>query len=347
MNASLLLLLSLPTAAPSSPTLELVDAVTSPVGCAPRLLGRPEHRFIEAQLACDAYLTMALVGEALDGKLEGPVAATAVRRLLADATVRGRLAFARSPRSVLRRGYELLLFAGLARLDALNDAERLAFDTLAREVRDDVVTAEPAFVESFRGQYWPCDSAPAAAGLLLHGALLAVPESTRVGARLVSRLEALRRAEGGFVTRVDARGRAIESRPRGTVLAWTAAFLALADPAAGRAFADDFFERFCGVDVVVLGVTLPASCREWPRGVDGRADAVSGPIVAGQGTGATALGIAALRASGRGADADRLTTTAALVELMPATKTLQMGPLERSILALGAVARPWLPVTRD
>jgi hypothetical protein len=344
VHARTLLLLLIPTTAFASPTLELVDMVTGPRGCAPRLLGKQEHRFLEAQLACDAFLSLALVSEALDGTLEKPAAATAVRRLLADSRSRGRLPFARSPKSILRRGYELLILAGLARLEASSEPERLGFDALAAEVRADVDAAAPAFVESFKGQYWPCDSSPAAAGLLLHGALTNSIESSRAGERLVARLEALRRAEGGFVTRVDATGRATEMRPRGTVLAWTAGFLSLADPVTGRAFADDFYERFCDAEVVVLGVTLPASCREWPRGVDGKPDAVSGPIVDGQGTGATALGIAALRSSGRATDADHLTATAALVELMPAAKGLAVGPLERSILAWAAVARPWLPV---
>lgn len=347
MYARALSVLLLPSTVFASPALELVDAVTGPRGCAPRLLEKQEHRFLEAQLACDTFLSLALVGEALDGTLEKPAAASGVRRLLADARTRGRLPFARSPKSILRRGYELLIFAGLARLDASSEAESRGFDALAAEVRADVDAAAPAFVESFKGQYWPCDSSPAAAGLLLHGALTGSLESTRAGQRLVARLEALRRAEGGFITRVDATGRALETKPRGTVLAWTAGFLSLADPVAGRAFADDFYGRFCDAGVVVLGVTLPASCREWPRDVDGRPDAVSGPIVDGQGTGATALGIAALRASGRPADADQLTATAALVEVMPAARGLAVGPLERSILAWGAVARPWLPRRPD
>jgi hypothetical protein len=352
MGSAQLLLLSLvsvatplPSArsANASPALALVDEVTGPKGCAPRLLGSDTHRFIEAQIACDTFLALALVDESLAGETEPAAAAAGVRRLLADALDRGGAPFERSPRSVLRRGYELLLYTALARLEALTAGEGAAYDTLARAVAADVEAAAPAFVESFRKQYWPCDSSPAAAGLVLHGALRGDEATARAGLRLVGRLDGLRSAKGGFVTRVDGTGRAVESTPRGTVMAWTAGFLAIAGVPEARAFADDLFVRFCGRAVSILGIVVPASCREWPRGVAGKADAVSGPIIDGQGTGASALAIAAFRGTGRGDDADRLARLAAIAgPVLAATgQPARQGPLERAILLWGASARSW------
>jgi hypothetical protein len=332
----------------SHEALALVEEVTAPAGCAPRLLGQQAHGFIEAQIACDVFLGLALVDEALVGNLEGARAAAAVRRLLVDAQGRGRLPFARSPASVLRRGYELLLYSGLSRLGALKDEEGAAFDQLARSVAADVERAAPAFVESFHAAYWPCDSAPAAAGLVLHGSLRRDEHTRAAGLQLAQRLERLRASKGGFVTKVDRVGHTLEGTPRGTVMAWTAGFLAVAGLPMARAFADDFFARFCAEDVRLLGVVVPASCREWPRGVDRKPDAVSGPIVDGQGMGASALGIAALRASGRAADADKLSAMALMARqwarLQP---SMRVGPLERAILLWGASAQPWLPNERD
>lgn len=352
MRLPLLITLCWPVVALAGPplpstALALVDEVTGPAGCAPRLLDQEAHRFIEAQIACDVFLGLALVDEALAGGLDRGQAAAGVRRLLIDAQGRGRVPFTRSPRSVLRRGYEALLYGGLARLEALTPEQAAAFDVHARALAADVEGAAPAFVESFRGAYWPCDSAPAAAGLLLHGTLRGDERTLAAGGHLAQRLEDLRALPAGFVTRVDRTGKVLEALPRGTVLAWTAGFLAVAGAPQARAFADDLFTRFCDRDVRVLGLVAPAACREWPRGVDRGPDAVSGPIIDGQGTGASALAIGAMRATGRGEDAEKLTGLASLAQagLALVGKTVRTGPLERAILRWGASARPWLPVT--
>jgi hypothetical protein len=317
-------------------TSPLLDEITSKQGCAPKLLGMEAHRFIEAQIACDVFFGMAIVNQTIAGSREATEAAQILRRLLADAQGRGRAPFARSPKSVLRRGYELLLYAGLARVGTLEEHEVSSFDALATMLAQDVNAAAPAFIESFHDAFWPCDSAPAAAALILHGKLRGNDMTMAAGTALVQRLERLR--ETGFVTRVDRRGKVLEPTPRGTVMAWTAGFLALADVRAARVFADDFFERFCVRDARIFGLDAKLACREWPKGNARAADSVSGPIVDGYGTGASALGIAALRASGREDDADRLTE---LSSLAGAALAKQFGPLENAILLWGATARPW------
>jgi hypothetical protein len=101
--------------------LALVEEVTGPGGCAPRLLGSEEHKFIEAQIACDAFSGLAIVSEALDGKTETAAAVAAVRRLLADAKGRAREGVREVAAQHLRRGYQLLLYTGLARLGGLTE----------------------------------------------------------------------------------------------------------------------------------------------------------------------------------------------------------------------------------
>lgn len=338
----------------AGPGLALVPLVVG-AGCAPRLLGKNEHAFWEAQIACDAYLGLHLVNEVLAGKEKEP-RVRALLQLLDDAQGRGQKPFLSLgvrpiagvgfSSSILSRGYLLLLFSGLARIDAL-PAERVAvYDGLAASVVDDL--KDGAWLESFRRGRWPCDHALAAAGLLLHGNLRTNTASTTAGRALVDRLLAELRKPGSFATRVQKDGTAIDREPRGVTLAWTAGFLALADKDAGRAFADVLVRDFCDdpafFPAFLAGV---AACREWPRGNNHAADAVSGPIVLGYGTGASALALAATQATG-------LTTWATglnrLSQLAPATGRFRdveaepaQWPLENAILLWGRSATTWLP----
>jgi hypothetical protein len=309
----------------SSSALDLVPAVEK--GCEPRLLGADAHPFVEAQIACDAYLSFALVDEILDGREAAPRVAV-LHRLIVDAETRGVKPF--PSRSVLSRGWLLMMLSGLARVDALTDDEARRYDSLADQLALDV--SKGAWLESFRGGIWPCDHALAASGLILHGTLRNNTTTLDAGHALVARLDNLR--ERGFVTRVNNTGRAIESTPRGTVLAWTAGFLAMSGAPEAKSFADDLVRDFCG-DAFMPGL---AACREWPRGMNKKADAVSGPIVDGWGTGASALAIAATRANGLNdwfIKLDALSNAAAF--MLNGER-----PLERAILVWARGCRRWI-----
>jgi hypothetical protein len=349
LSSSLMLVTLLAAVPGDDPGLALVPHVVG-VGCAPHLLGKKEHAFWEAQIACDAYLGLHLVDEVLAGKEKEP-RVRALLQLLDDAQGRGQKPFlslgvhsiegVKFSSSILSRGYLLLLFSGLARIDAL-PAERVAvYDGLAASVVDDL--KDGVWWESFRGGRWPCDHALAAAGLLLHGNLRANATSTTQGRALVDRLLAELRKPGSFVTRVHKDGTPIEREPRGVTLAWTAGFLALADRDAGRAFADVLVRDFCDDPAFLPGV---AACREWPRGNNHAADAVSGPIVLGYGTGASALALAATQATGLATWAMALNR---LSQLAPATGRFRdveaepaKWPLENAILLWGRSATTWL-----
>lgn len=272
--------------------LSLVDVVTTQ-GCGPNLVGSRAHPFREAPAACDVFLSLALASMAVDHPEREAAAREAVLRLYQHVRAPAQQAIFRSsgsvtlggerlPRSVLYRGYALLAGAALERLGGRAEGLEVLAGSLARDL--DASTWLPSFGRSI----WPCDHAPAAAGLILAAGLRHEDAWGRAGRALVERLRS--QSQPQFPTRIDARGRAVEPLPRGTVLAFTAGFLQHADLESARVFASALGEGFCDR----LGEL--AACREWPRGVDRGADAVSGPIVRGYGTGATALGAGAARA---------------------------------------------------
>lgn len=332
--------------------LELADVVTGP-GCPWQLVGDARHPFAEAQVACDAYVAFALIDElrGIDSAEERVPRVRALHALLADAIARGQGSFQRMPTvslggtrvstSVLARGYLVAMMGGMKSVQALAVDEELIYDAIASLLVVDLTRAEAngTWLASYPGGYWPCDHALAASGLALHSHA----ESQAAGRALSSRLTALLKEPKGFVTQVNAKGRVVEPLPRGTVLAWTAAFLALGghtDDA--KAIASALSKDFC--EPLPL-VNSARACREWPRGVDRKADAVSGPLFMGYGSGASALAIAAFRATG---DDDAARALEALTPMAPALARVpdvradaKRYPLENAILLWGAKAHAW------
>jgi hypothetical protein len=331
--------------------LELADVVTGP-GCPLHLVGDTRHHpFAEAQIACDAYVAFALIDElrVLEDEEARAPRVRALHALLADALGRGQSSFRKMPNvalegtristSVLARGYLVAMMGGMKRVHALPADHEALYDAIASSLVVDLTRAEAngTWLPSYAGGYWPCDHALAASGLALH----ASEESQVAGRALSRRLRAL--LDAGFVTQVNAKGQALEPLARGTVLAWTAAFLALGghdDDA--KAFASALARDFCEPLPLVADAR---ACREWPRGIDRKADAVSGPLFMGYGSGASALAIAAFRATG---DDDSARSVEALMPLAPALARVpdvradpKSYPLENAILAWGVHASAW------
>ncbi|WP_240359021.1 hypothetical protein [Pyxidicoccus trucidator] len=330
---------------------ESLDALEQRIlgkGCEPKLLGDARRRFIEAQLLCDAHLSFILIQAALDGH-PLPDTPRRLKALLADALGRARSPFLRGestrveghtlPTSVLYRGYVLLMLAGMERA-GLGDAESTAlFDALAAQLVD--ALAHQPLLPSFGQSIWPCDSAPAAAGLLLHGRLRGNTRSRDAGEQLVARLVELAGLPTGFPAKVDAKGRPLEPTPRATTLAWTGAFLAMASHPAAGTFTRTLVKDYCGRPA---GDLLPfAACREWPRGVKGREDSASGPLVhGGYSLGASALAIAATRLSGEhGQWHAHLLNAAREMGIRTTLEQPRKQPLEASLYWWGTTVRPW------
>ncbi len=302
-----LVLLAVPALAAepaASPTVDLAVLQRQVVGkgCAQRLLGSTKHPFVEAQVACDAFLTFILVQASLEGRAPEDIRGR-LDALLTDALGRARGPFQKTgstqvaghtlPRSVLYRGFLLLMLAGRERAGLATPESTALFDALSQQLVE--AFAKQPLLPSFGSTIWPCDNALAASGLMLHGRLRGNEASRAAGERLIAHLLRLAETPTGFPTQVDAKGRLTEKTPRGSALAWTAGFLGMSGHPAARTFADVLVRDFCDhPSELAMGV---AACREWPRGVNRGADASSGPIIQGYGQGATALALAATRAS--------------------------------------------------
>ncbi|WP_240360411.1 hypothetical protein [Pyxidicoccus caerfyrddinensis] len=317
-------------------------------GCEPKLLGNADRRFVEAQLLCDAHLSFVLVQASLDGH-PVPDSQRRLKALLADALGRARGPFKTQsttniagqalPPSVLYQGYVLLMLAGMERA-GLADAESTAlFDGLAAQLVE--ALSRQLLLPSFGRSIWPCDSAPAAAGLLLHGRLRGNAESRATGEQLVARLVELSNLPTGFPTKVDAKGRLVEPTQRATTLAWTGAFLAMASHPAAKRFTATLVDGYCDHPA---GNALPlAACREWPRGVKGREDSASGPLVfGGYSVGASALAIAATRLSSEHAQWHaHLLNAAREMGIRTTLEHPRKQPLEAALYWWGTTVRPW------
>jgi len=316
-------------------------------GCPPWMLGKSAWGW--AQLGCDAFAGSALVSQALDsGPEERAQAAKLVEALAADALSPAAQRAFRStgfsdvggrklPKSILYRGFVLLLLSGAERLHPDNELSGF-YDALAREVASSLSKSPAGFLPTYgTALVWPCDHAPAASGLLLHGELRKDEETAAAGREMVTRLRALLKRRRGFPAQILPSGEAVVSTPRGAAVAWTAGFLRIGDPDTSRAFADAFFIQFCDADYGYL------ACREWPRGVKGWEDADSGPIIAGYGTAASALGLGAARGSSHPEYEGQLARTAEVAGVGVYLSTPRQYPLENAIYFWARTVRPWLP----
>lgn len=315
--------------------------------CPPYLMRTPWASFVEAPIACDAFLASALVSLSLDDPDRVAEALPILDRLIEHGlSARARKAFASTgtstvaglelPRSILYRGFLLLMLAGRERLQPGQGARTALFDALADATAADLEQSPIGYLPSFgRKMIWPCDHAPAASGLVLHGALRGGERSERAGQALVQRLLEDLRRKGGFPTRVLPSGKLIEPTPRGTTHAWTAAFLGLGAPEAGQTFSLELFRKFCDQKVVFT------ACREWPRGVDRPGDGASGPLVGGYGIGPSALAVAAAQLHPKGDWDEKLLQTASRYQLDRVLDPLAQMKLENAIFLWGVTIRPW------
>ena len=282
----------------------------------------PQAQRAQALAALDALLDHALGEEA-----QRPFASTGATSV-GDRTL---------PRSVLYRGLVLLMLAGREKLEP-GGARSALFDAQAVALARDLAASPAGWLPTYgKDELWACDHAPAAAALLLHGRLRGDDRTAAAGQRLVKALVGLRAAPGGFPTRIKPSGEIVGATPRGVAMAWTAGFLLHGDPAAATGFAADFVARFCERLAAV------AACREWPRGVTGKADADSGPIVQGLGMGASALGLAATRALADDGWHAALLRAADLAGIGEIRKSSDLYGLEKAIDLWGRTAVSWMP----
>src|SRR4051812_16424483 len=209
--------------------------------CPPYLMRTSGASFIEAPIACDAFLTSALVSLAVEKPERTAEVLPIVDRLVEQALgSKAKKAFAATgstvvggetlPNSVLYRGFLLLMLEGRERLQL--DGPRAALgDALAGALAADFQSTKLGYLPSFGvKQIWPCDQSPAASGLLLHAQLRHSETSRKAGEALRDRLLADLHRPRGFPTAYAPSGKLLIATPRATTMAWTAAFLGVSSP---------------------------------------------------------------------------------------------------------------------
>jgi len=229
-------------------------------------------------------------------------------------------------------------WSGHLRAGILHLAGGAAGDTAFRSTcarLDYAFRAYGPFVYSYPGEAWPADDAVGAAVLRSCGTLLD-PRYTRTAqAWLRAALTHADPATGLLPHEADS------SQPRGESAALMIRFVYEIAPAVAGAqygaFQRTFATRFAGL--------LPAE-REYPRGVDGKGDVDSGPLVLGVSAPASVVGIAAARITGHPAAAADLRASAEVLGAplqWSGRRSYAFGelPVGEAFLAWASVVRPW------
>lgn len=219
--------------------------------CRPQVLG---HSFRGAVILCIAFQAASITSIALDDPARKPKAVTALETLvdeaLAPPALRG---FPRD--SVLYRGLVALVLAGLERL-APNNSRSQLFDEIVWSLAKDL---EAGWVQSYEGETYPCDHAPALSALRLHSILRG--SSPDAADHLAERLRSA--LEHGFPTSTK------DATERATTLAFTAAFLLPAEPELAAKFVEHFVTSrrrdVCGVDPPAGARSPRHDCRRLVR----------------------------------------------------------------------------------
>ncbi len=167
---------------------------------------------------------------------------------------------------------------------------------------------------------WPADQSATLASLGRHDAAHGSALLPRPLAAFRAVMTTKAAQPGGLPRSELARARRSSKHPRGCANSFIARYLAEVDPPLAATWWAAYRKAWL---VPIAGLR---GFREWPPGVDGPADADSGPILLGVGMAASALGIAAARAQGDEA-------LAAQLELSADTVSQFAGPLAQLLFA--------------
>jgi len=248
---------------------------------------------------------------------------------------------------VFALGWSLQLAVDIARASGTSSDVAVAVG-LASRVSAALERYDSPYLPSYPGQFWPCDTVVAVAGLVAALELpgLADPDQERwltATWRWLDTVRARQTADGILLPhRVDAAGEVLEG-PRGSSQAIIQTFWPIIDPADATTW-DAFVSAFVTREAGLVGV------REHPRGVDGQGDVDSGPLVAGVSLSASAVALGAAIANGDAALADSLAGEAEVFglpsRLGPRRYALGLAPIGEAFLAFSwsrAPQRPTVP----
>jgi hypothetical protein len=190
-----------------------------------------------------------------------------------------------------------------------------------------------ALLPSYANRVWPADNEIAAAALFLYSNQNPESEDAKRGYESVSRALAALEVDGLPPSEVKPISFEAKDVPRGCALSWTVAFRSYRDAESAKRLYRVYREQF----FVSLGPVT--GFREWPRGVERAADADSGPIIAGIGAAASAIGIGAASRAGESKDVASLLRVARAAGLQNMENTRNDKWLERAIALWGRNVR--------
>lgn len=236
---------------------------------------------------------------------------------------------------VFYRGWRLLLEAEIAAVTGSpGDLDTLRRDE--RTLRSAFESSPSGLLESYPGDYWPCDNVVAAAALVRAAAVLGTADPGAAGRVVVERLQAHRDPATGLLPhRTTATGASLAG-PQGTSQSLIQVFL----PTAAPQVADDQWPLFRDVFLTErLGLV---GVREYPEGTAGASNVDSGPLVLGVSLSASVVTLAAARAHGDDALARSLDQEAEVFGV-----PLAWGGERRYALGVVPVGDAWLAWARS
>jgi len=202
-------------------------------------------------------------------------------------------------------GGQNLLRGRLLALVPGTDAEVERFHRDSATLAAAFEASKSGVLEAHPGLTWPVDSLFALESLQLHDRLYGTTYFEKAWAKHARTMDATTGRSGLPASFVHLDGRA-KDVPRGCALSWTASVLPRLDPPRAAklwaAYRASFFS--CAM--------VPCLVREYPPGIERKADIDSGPIVGGYGVAATGFALAAARANGDTATALKLEATGEL-----------------------------------
>ncbi len=223
------------------------------------------------------------------------------------------------------RGYAGLVL-GLHRSLRPDSRYAATHDALAAALARDVLASPTGFLLTYPGEVYPVDNAAVVGSLALHAAATGTDHSGPID-RLLGAIEGARAPDTGLLHQsVTYETGTPHDLPRGSGTALAAYFLGLGDLALGEALADSVHDELAGG---WLGFGL---VREYARGVDGRGDIDSGPVIAGWGISATGFSLACARLRGDDVWLGRLGRTTSLFGGPSERGWRTGGPLGNAIL---------------
>lgn len=251
----------------------------------------PEGEFFTAVLT---GMAAANVGRRDDARRDW--ALTEVHRALAVAESDrvtapfGKMAF---EHGIFWRGWRAQLLVDRAMLSGTRE-DIAAAKTEASAIGAALAASRTGFVESYPGQYWPCDSVVAMSAVARADHQWGLPGFSAVRDLWLEKLSTSRDPNHGglLVHRVDATGKPIDG-VRGTSQSIIQSFWPDIDPASASSEWEAFRTHLMTRELGLVGV------REYPRDVPGQAgDVDSGPLVLGVSLSASATTLAAARRNG-------------------------------------------------